>query len=121
MAPRVAALLFAPSLLAAPLAQAADSPSVPTTVTAVPAETTTIARATVRPASAEVMRPAPMPDEDIHGPAEKVADSDQPRLHPDLLRIHEAANGPLGDTTSEYDHTSRVGPAGGMSLSIPVQ
>ncbi len=76
---------------------------------------------TARVASVEVFKPAPLPDENFGTPAEKVADSDQPNLHPDLLRMSEHGNGVLADTGSEYSRSSRVRPAGGMSLSIPMQ
>ena len=100
--------------LSAPFARADDmQPTVP----AIVAKAAPIPAA--RPASAEVFRPAPMPNESMGSPTQVA--SDEPNLHPDLLRMHEQANGVLGDTSSEYDRASRVHPAGGMSLSIPVQ
>ena len=72
-----------------------------------------------RPISAEVFKPAPLPDENMGSPTQVA--SDEPNLHPDLLRMREHASGVLGDSSSEYGRASRVRPAGGMSLSIPVQ
>ena len=74
-----------------------------------------------RTASAEVFRPAPLPDENLGTPAERIASNDEPNLHPDLLSMHEHGTGALADTSAEYSRTQRVRPAGGMSLSIPMQ
>ena len=87
------------------------------TTPAVPNETT--ATATAQATSAEVFRPAPVPNEDANSPRQVASSDDGPNLHPDLLSMHENATGVLGDTSAEYGRTQRVRPAGGMSLSIP--
>lgn len=101
-------------------ARAADS-AFASTIAAIPTGNAPVAPAPVRPASAEVFRPAPMPNQNVLAPSEKVASSDQASLRPDLLSMHEnSSGGPLGDTSAEYGRASRVKPAGGMSLSIPM-
>lgn len=77
--------------------------------------------AIARLASAETFRPAPMPNPRVGEPSDAVASDDgQASLHPDLLSMHEATAGALAGTSSEYEHSSRLKPAGGMSLSIPM-
>lgn len=71
-------------------------------------------------ASAEIFRPAPVPNQRISQPGRAVASSDEAQLRPDVFRMREKTSGALSTTSSEYEHASRVGPAGGMSLSIPM-
>ncbi len=109
-------ILVASLALAASPALAADPQ--PTTA-AIPNDVVATAPA-ARPASVEVFKPAPLPNESLSDAPTSVA-SDEPNLHPDLLRMSEHGSGALGDTSSEYQREARVSPAGGMSLSIPVQ
>ena len=76
--------------------------------------------AAVRPAMAEVFRPAPLPGEDERAPTRQVADAG-PNLHPDVLGMHERSDGALGNTDLAYNRNERMKPAGGMSLNIPMQ
>jgi hypothetical protein len=89
------------------------------TMPAVPTATATMT-ARAQPVAAEIFRPAPMPNENAT-PWREASSTDEASLHPDLLRMREQHAGVLGDTSAEYERTSRVAPAGGMSLSIPVQ
>lgn len=100
-------------------ARAADG-AFSNTIAAMPTGNPPAAAAAVRTASAEVFRPAPMPNENVSAPGSKVVASEEASLHPDLLSMHENSSGPLGDTSVEYGRASRVRPAGGMSLSIPM-
>jgi hypothetical protein len=109
-----AGLLAVTMLATAPVVHAlAAQPTMP----AVPSDTTT---ATAQASSAEVFRPAPLPDEAVNQPTQVASSDSEPDLHPDLLSMHEKDSGVLGDTSAEYGHTERVRPAGGMSLSIPM-
>ena len=99
-------------------ARAAD-PQQPTT--AAIANDMAVQRPAARPASVEVFSAAPLPNENLATPTTRVADADQANLHPDLLSMHENTAGALSDTSAEYQRTQRVRPAGGMSLSIPMQ
>ena len=93
----------------------------PQPTTAAIANDMAVVRPVARPASVEVFSAAPLPNENLATPTTRVADADQANLHPDLLSMHENANGALSDTSAEYGRTQRVRPAGGMSLSIPMQ
>ena len=78
---------------------------------------------TTRMASAETFRPAPVPNERIAEPGAAIASSSEDAsLQPNVfsLRDRQNDNGALSGTNAEYDHASRVVPAGGMSLSIPM-
>lgn len=117
-------LLATAALLgSAGLARAADPGSAvnATTDATVPAiSTATPTVAAVRPAMAEVFRPAPVPGDDVRAPSRQVAEAG-PNLHPDVLSVHENADGALGDTDLAYARNERMKPAGGMSLNIPMQ
>ncbi len=109
--------IFHAGLIAGTVAWSASSLAAQPTMPAVPNETT--ATATSQASSAEIFRPAPLPNEDANSPRQVASSDEGPNLHPDLLSMHENAAGVLGDTSAEYGRTQRVRPAGGMSLSIP--
>ncbi len=96
------------------LTTSADAASIPAVPTAIPTV------AAVRPAMAEVFRPAPVPGDELRAPTHQVADAG-PNLHPDVLSVHENTDGALSDTDLAYNRNERVKPAGGMSLNIPMQ
>jgi hypothetical protein len=105
------------AICGARVAAAADATVTATTTAPAPA----ITADAVRPAMAEVFRPAPVPGEDEHpSGTRRVADAG-PSLHPDLLSTHERSDGVLGNTDIAYDRNQRMRPAGGMSLDIPMQ
>ncbi len=122
VAAAIAMIGSTPVALAAADADATPSADAGTrTVSAVPSATATVAA--VRPAMAEVFRPAPVPEEDERGVGantSRVADAG-PSLHPDILSVHEKSDGALGNTDLAYDRNQRMRPAGGMSLDIPMQ
>ena len=90
------------------------------TVAAVPSDRTAAA---VREASAATFRPAPVPDETMVVPgAAPSADEDGPSLHPEFIGVGEKDDGgAMATASSEYDHSARMKPAGGMGLTIPMQ
>ena len=112
--------------LLVPAARAVDGPSgepraeTSGTVSAMPSGFG--AATVVRKASAEVFRPAPVPDENTAAwPVATPDASDGPSLHPEFLGVHENSGGALSTASSEYDHGARFRPAGGMGLTIPMQ
>jgi hypothetical protein len=113
---RAAAIAGAIACLASGAHAADPQPTMPAL-----ANETMVQQPAARPASVEVFSAAPLPNENMATPTTRVADADQPNLHPDLLSMHENASGALSDTSVEYQRTQRVRPAGGMSLSIPMQ
>ncbi len=97
-----------------------------TTVLAIPLATSS-ARALVVQAHAEVLRPAPVPDQDLDAPGpsrQALADQDQASLQPSFYsaaRRGFSGDGFASGSTLDDDHANRRKPGGGVSLSIPVQ
>ena len=80
----------------------------------------------VRQARAEVLRPAPLPDQDFDAPApgpDALAAQQQASLQPSFYAPakHFAGDGFSAGSTLDGDHVNRARPGGGMSLSIPMQ
>ncbi len=82
-----------------------------------------VGAASVQHASIEVFRPAPMPNEYLAVPvATKPSEDGGPDLHPDVLRTGRAGSGDaLSSASNDYALASKMRPAGGLSLSIPMQ
>lgn len=108
---------FAAATIFAGTALAADQAAIPTLA---PTAQSAATVAAVRPAMAEVFRPAPTPGDESRSAAHQVADAG-PNLHPDLLGLQNRSEGALSDSDIAYDRNQRVRPAGGMSLDIPMQ
>ena len=85
------------------------------------------ARDLVMQAHAEVLRPAPVPDQDFDAPGpsrQALAEQDQASLQPSFYsaaRRGFSGDGFANGSTLDDDHANRRKPGGGVSLSIPVQ
>ena len=80
----------------------------------------------VMQAHAQVLRPAPLPDQDLEAPepsAQALAAQSQTSLQPSFYSAatHFSGDGFSAGSTLDGDHANRSRPGGGMSLSIPVQ
>ncbi len=80
----------------------------------------------VRKVHAEVLRPAPLPDQDLDAPApgpDALAAQQQASLQPSFYSPvrHFSGDGFSTGSTLDGDHINRAKPGGGMSLSIPMQ
>ena len=115
-------LLTLPVSLAARADDDATTPS--GTVVAVPSDN---APASVRDASAAVLRPAPMPGDTLAAPSsppsgDDAAPADAPNFHPEIIGMRDnGVGGALSTASGDYDHAGRFRPAGGMGLTIPMQ
>ena len=85
------------------------------------------AAALVVQAHAEVLRPAPVPDQDFDAPGpsrQTLAAQEQASVQPSFYsapRQNFSGDGFAPGSTLNDDHANRSRPGGGMSLSIPVQ
>ena len=84
------------------------------------------AEALVKQAHAQVLRPAPLPDQDLDAPGlgpDALAAQKQASLQPSFYTParHFSGDGFSDGSTLDGDHASRAKPGGGMSLSIPMQ
>ncbi len=80
----------------------------------------------VKEAHAEVLRPAPLPDQDLDAPGpspDALAAQQQASLQPSFYAParHFSGDGFSAGSTLDGDHVNRAKPGGGMSLSIPMQ
>ncbi len=102
-------------------------PTVQGTSTAPIPEAVPAARDLVVQAHAQVLRPAPVPDQDFDAPGpsrQALAEQDQASLQPSFYsaaRRGFSGDGFANGSTLDDDHANRRKPGGGMSLSIPVQ
>ena len=80
----------------------------------------------VMQAHARILRPAPLPDQDLEAPepsAQALAAQGQASLQPSFYSAttHFSGDGFSAGSTLDGDHANRSRAGGGMSLSIPVQ
>lgn len=143
---RIMPACLLPALLFASLASAQarlddDGSATPGVARAITIDTTSLASSTVAAfgalskgsigapvlqARAQLMRPAPLPDQDYDapGPSEQaLAAQDQASVSPSLVSPsrHFSGDGFASGSTLDEDRVNRHRAGGGMSLSIPMQ
>lgn len=77
-------------------------------------------------ARAQILRPAPLPDQDFDAPApnaQVLADQQEASLTPSFYGTakHFSGDGFAAGSALDEEQSNRHRPGGGMSLSIPVQ
>ena len=78
------------------------------------------------PAHAEVLRPAPLPDQDISAPGpseDALAAQADPSVEPGIFnpKTHFAGDGYAPGSSIDADQNHRHSTGGGMNLSIPME